>query len=47
MCGTCKTTLLSGSVDMQHNGGVRSREIAQVKVMLCYSKRLEDLVIDV
>ena len=28
MCGTCKTTMLSGEVDMQHNGGIRPREIA-------------------
>ncbi|GAA2569901.1 hybrid-cluster NAD(P)-dependent oxidoreductase [Streptomyces roseoviolaceus] len=46
MCGTCKATLLTGSVDMRHNGGIRPREIAQNKVLLCCSKPLEDLVID-
>lgn len=46
MCGTCKTTLVSGSVDMQHNGGIRPREVAQNKILLCCSKPLEDLVID-
>ncbi|WP_406452473.1 hybrid-cluster NAD(P)-dependent oxidoreductase [Streptomyces sp. NBC_01622] len=46
MCGTCRTTLLSGSVDMQHNGGIRPREIAQNKILLCCSKPLEDVVID-
>lgn len=46
MCGTCKTGLVSGSVDMQHNGGIRPREIAQSKILLCCSKPLEDLVID-
>ena len=46
MCGTCKATLLSGSVDMRHNGGIRPREIAQNKVLLCCSKPLEDLVIE-
>nr|WP_241265562.1 hybrid-cluster NAD(P)-dependent oxidoreductase [Streptomyces boncukensis] len=46
MCGTCKTPLLSGSVDMQHNGGIRPREIARNKILLCCSKPLEDLVID-
>ncbi|WSQ13985.1 hybrid-cluster NAD(P)-dependent oxidoreductase [Streptomyces sp. NBC_01231] len=46
MCGTCKTTLLSGSVDMQHNGGIRPREVAQNKILLCCSKPLEDLAID-
>ncbi|MFS8202290.1 2Fe-2S iron-sulfur cluster-binding protein [Streptomyces sp. CWNU-52B] len=46
MCGTCKTTLLSGSVDMQHNGGIRPREITQNKILLCCSKPREDVVID-
>jgi glycine betaine catabolism B len=46
MCGTCKTTMLSGTVDMQHNGGIRPREIAQNKVLICCSKPLSDLSID-
>ncbi|MEU6256776.1 2Fe-2S iron-sulfur cluster-binding protein [Streptomyces sp. NPDC047043] len=46
MYGTCKTRLLSGAVDMQHNGGIRPREITQNKILLCCSKPLEDLVID-
>ena len=46
MCGTCKTTLLSGTVDMQHNGGIRPREIAQNKVLICCSKPTSDLPID-
>jgi ferredoxin-NADP reductase len=46
MCGTCKTTLLAGSVDMQHNGGIRPREIASKKVLICCSKPLSDLTID-
>jgi ferredoxin-NADP reductase len=46
MCGTCKTTMLSGSVDMQHNGGIRPREVAQNKVLICCSKPLSDLTID-
>jgi ferredoxin len=46
MCGTCKTTMLSGTVDMQHNGGIRPREIAQNKVLICCSKPLSDLTID-
>lgn len=46
MCGTCKTTVLSGSVDMQHNGGIRPREIAQDKILICCSKPLSDLTID-
>ena len=46
MCGTCKTTMLSGSVDMQHQGGIRAREIAQDKLLICCSKPLSDLRID-
>jgi glycine betaine catabolism B len=46
MCGTCKTTVLSGAVDMQHNGGIRPREIAKNKVLICCSKPLSDLTID-
>lgn len=46
MCGTCKTTLVEGSVDMQHNGGIRPREISQNKILICCSRPLENLVID-
>jgi glycine betaine catabolism B len=46
MCGTCKTTMLSGTVDMQHMGGIRPREIANNKVLICCSKPLSDLTID-
>jgi len=46
MCGTCKQGLLAGSVDMQHNGGIRKREIDDGKILLCCSKPCEDLVID-
>lgn len=46
VCGTCKTTMLSGSVDMDHRGGIRPREIAQDKILLCCSTPREDLVID-
>jgi len=46
MCGTCKTTILSGTVDMQHNGGIRPREITQNKLLICCSKPLSDLSID-
>ena len=46
MCGTCKTTVLSGSVEMRHAGGIRPREIAQDKILLCCSTPCEDLVLD-
>jgi glycine betaine catabolism B len=46
VCGTCKSTLLEGTVDMQHGGGIRPREIARQQILLCCAKPLEDLVID-
>lgn len=46
VCGTCKTTMLAGSVDMDHAGGIRPREIAQNKILLCCSTPLEDLVLE-
>lgn len=46
MCGTCKSTMLDGQVDMNHQGGIRPREIAQGKILLCCSKPLSDVRID-
>ncbi|MFP3557202.1 hybrid-cluster NAD(P)-dependent oxidoreductase [Paraburkholderia sp. SIMBA_049] len=46
MCGTCKVKLVSGQVEMKHNGGIRQREIDQGMVLLCCSKPLSDLVVD-
>lgn len=46
MCGTCKTTMVSGSVEMNHAGGIRPREIAQNKILLCCSMPHEDLILD-
>lgn len=46
VCGTCKSTMLCGRVDMQHAGGIRPREIADGKILLCCSTPQEDLVID-
>lgn len=46
MCGTCKVRLLSGEVDMRHQGGIRQREIDQGMVLLCCSRPLSDLIIE-
>lgn len=46
MCGTCKVKLVSGQVEMKHNGGVRQREIDQGMVLLCCSTPRSDLVVD-
>lgn len=45
LCGTCKSTLRSGEVDMAHAGGIRPREIAAGKILLCCSRPLTNLVI--
>lgn len=46
MCGTCKVSMLSGEVDMVHNGGIRPKEIANQKVLICCSKPLGDIQLD-
>ncbi|QIK67970.1 hybrid-cluster NAD(P)-dependent oxidoreductase [Nocardioides sp. HDW12B] len=46
MCGTCKSTLLSGRVEMKHAGGIRPREIAQDKFLPCCSTPDGDIVVD-
>lgn len=46
LCGTCKSKLLSGAVDMQHQGGIRQREINAGLFLPCCSKPLSDLVVD-
>lgn len=46
MCGTCKSCMVSGRVDMQHAGGIRQREIDAGMVLLCCSRPLADLVVE-
>ncbi len=46
MCGTCKSKLVSGKVDMRHQGGIRQREIDAGMVLICCSKPQSDLVIE-
>ncbi|MCI2422658.1 hybrid-cluster NAD(P)-dependent oxidoreductase [Saccharopolyspora sp. K220] len=46
MCGTCRATLVKGSVEMRHNGGISPRDRAADKILLCCAKPMEDLVID-
>jgi ferredoxin len=46
MCGTCKLPKLSGEVEMNHNGGIRPREVAAGKILACSSKPLSDLSLD-
>lgn len=46
VCGTCKSKLVSGSVEMNHNGGIRQREIDAGMFLPCCSKPRSDLVVD-
>lgn len=46
MCGTCKSRLVSGSIDMRHAGGIRQREIEQGLILICCARPTSDLVID-
>lgn len=46
ICGTCKTAVLEGEVDMRHNGGIRQREIDKGMRLLCCSRPTSDLVLD-
>ncbi|GAA1138901.1 hypothetical protein GCM10009672_06000 [Nesterenkonia lutea] len=46
MCGSCKIVKLSGEVEMNHQGGIRSREIDAGKFLPCCSTARTDLVID-
>ncbi|GGB31531.1 hybrid-cluster NAD(P)-dependent oxidoreductase [Flexivirga endophytica] len=46
MCGTCRMTLLAGEVDMQHQGGIRQRDIDQGGILICCSKPTGDVVLD-
>jgi glycine betaine catabolism B len=46
MCGTCKTKVLEGTVDMKHNGGIREREVEKGLRLLCCSRPTSDLVLE-
>jgi ferredoxin-NADP reductase len=46
VCGTCKLSKLSGEVEMSHQGGIRPKEIAAGKILVCCSVPLSDVVLD-
>ncbi|MGF6976167.1 ferredoxin-NADP reductase [Paraburkholderia sp. JPY465] len=46
ICGTCKTRVIEGSVEMKHNGGIRPREIEKGMRLMCCSRPTSDLVLD-
>ena len=46
LCGTCKTKMTSGEVNMKHGGGIRQREIDQGMMLPCCAKPLSDIVLE-
>lgn len=46
LCGTCTSTLLSGQVDMHHQGGIRPRDVRAGKFLPCCSTPQGDLEVD-
>ncbi|MBN3724803.1 hybrid-cluster NAD(P)-dependent oxidoreductase [Burkholderia sp. Ac-20379] len=46
ICGTCKTRLIEGEVEMKHNGGIRDREVQKGFRLLCCSRPASDLVLE-
>ncbi|ALQ29373.1 oxidoreductase [Arthrobacter sp. YC-RL1] len=46
MCGSCKIVKVTGEVTMNHQGGIRAREISAGKFLPCCSTADTDLVID-
>lgn len=46
MCGSCKVVKLQGEVEMNHQGGIRSREIDAGKFLPCCSTPQSDLMIE-
>ena len=46
VCGTCKSRLLSGTVELKHGGGIRQREIDDGLTLLCSARPTTDLVVD-
>ena len=46
ICGTCKTRMLSGKADMNHQGGIRQSEVDQGYILPCCSLPLSDLELE-
>lgn len=46
ICGTCRIKIVSGTVEMNHGGGIRQREIDQGYALACCSRPTSNLVID-
>ncbi|MEO8118288.1 MAG: hybrid-cluster NAD(P)-dependent oxidoreductase [Rhodoferax sp.] len=47
ICGSCKTAVLEGTVEMRHQGGIRQREVDKGLRLLCCSYASSDVVLDI
>lgn len=45
MCGTCRVSLVEGSVEMRHEGGISTEEEAQGYILACSSRPRSDVTI--
>lgn len=45
LCGTCRVTLVEGSVAMRHDGGISAEEEAQGYILACSSRPQSDVTI--
>ena len=45
VCGTCKSRLIAGTVDLRHGGGIRQREIDAGMTLLCSARPTSDVMI--
>ncbi|SMY11437.1 flavin reductase family protein [Brevibacterium jeotgali] len=46
VCGTCKATKVSGEVEMDHQGGIRLREVREGRILPCCSVPVSDVVME-
>ncbi|WP_427023507.1 2Fe-2S iron-sulfur cluster-binding protein [Aureimonas ureilytica] len=46
LCGTCKSKKVSGDVEMNHQGGIRQREIDAGQILICCARPRSDVVIE-
>jgi ferredoxin-NADP reductase len=46
LCGTCKSRVIFGTLEMKHEGGIRQREIDAGLALLCCGRPTSDMVID-
>lgn len=46
VCGTCCIKMVSGTVDIRHQGGIKQRQIDQGFILACCSRPTSDIVID-